>query len=45
MSFGDMTVTPNLNYVTLLSDDIRETNSYASESDYFFAGINLSYAF
>lgn len=45
MSFGDMVVTPNLNYVTLLSDDIRETDSYASGSDYFFAGINLYYAF
>lgn len=36
-----MTVVPSFNYVTLLSDDIRGTNTYRSESDYFFAGIGL----
>lgn len=39
------TVTPSVNYVTLLSDSIRKTDAYASKSDYVFAGIGLSKSF
>lgn len=44
-SFGfevlGLTVTPSVNYVTLLSDSIRDTDAYGTESDFFFAGISL----
>lgn len=36
---------PSLNYVTLLSDDIRDTDVYGTDSDFFFAGISLSKSF
>jgi uncharacterized protein (TIGR02001 family) len=39
------TITPSLNYVTLLSDDIRDTDVYRTESDYFFAGVSISKSF
>src|SRR4030042_708603 len=32
------TLLPSLNYVTLLSDDIRNTDAYGSDSDFFFTG-------
>lgn len=35
-------VTPSLNYVTLLSDDIRDTDAYGTDSDFFFVGVSLS---
>jgi len=38
-------VAPSLNYVTLLSDDIRDTDAYRIESDYFFFGIGISTEF
>lgn len=38
-------VAPSLNYVTLLSDDIRDTDAYGTDSDFFFAGIILSKRF
>lgn len=38
---GEWTLTPNLNYVTLVDDDIRRSDAFDSASDYFFAGINL----
>jgi len=37
-----LSVAPNLNYSTLLSDDIRETDAYGTDSDFFVAGITLS---
>jgi hypothetical protein len=40
-----LTVTPNLNYVTLLSDDIRDTDAYGTDSDFFFVGIGLTKTF
>jgi hypothetical protein len=43
-AFG-WTFTPSLNYVTLLSDDIRDTDAYSTDSDYFFVGISLSKSF
>lgn len=39
------TVSPSLNYITLLSDDIRDTDAYGTDSDFFFAGISLSKSF
>ena len=39
------TVAPSLNYITLLSDDIRDTDAYSTDSDFFFAGISLSKSF
>ncbi|MBN2270779.1 MAG: hypothetical protein JXN61_09210 [Sedimentisphaerales bacterium] len=35
------TVVPSLNYVTLLSDDIRATDTYDTAGDYFYAGIGF----
>jgi hypothetical protein len=39
------TVKPSLSYVTLLSDDIRDTDTYGTDSDFFIAGVSLSKAF
>ncbi|MBN1805151.1 MAG: hypothetical protein JW837_07870 [Sedimentisphaerales bacterium] len=40
-----LTITPSLNYVTLLSDDIREMDTYGTDSDFFFVGIGISKKF
>jgi len=40
-----LTITPSLNYVTLLSDDIRNTDAYGTASDFFFVGIGLTKKF
>ncbi len=45
MDIAGWTLAPSLNYVTLLSDDIRATDTNRSESDYFFAGISFSKSF
>lgn len=45
MEIGGWTLAPSLNYVTLLSDDIRATDINRTESDYFFTGISLSKSF
>jgi hypothetical protein len=42
---SDWTVAPSLNYVTLLSDDIRDTDAYGTDSDFFFFGIGISKKF
>lgn len=36
-----LTITPSLKYITLLSDDLRDTDVYGTDSDFFFAGIGL----
>jgi hypothetical protein len=36
-----LTVRPSVNYVTLLSDNIRGTDTYGTNSDFFFAGMSL----
>ncbi len=41
----DLTITPSLNYVTLLSDDLRDTDAYGTDSDFFFVGIGLTKKF
>lgn len=45
VALGDCTLTPSLNYVTLLSDDIRDTDAYGTDSDFFIAGVGLSKRF
>ncbi len=45
MEIAGWTVAPSLNYITLLSDDIRATDINRTESDYFFAGVSLSKSF
>ena len=39
------TVSPSLNYVTLVSSSIRKTDTFSKSSDYFFVGISLSKSF
>ena len=44
------TISPSLNYVTLLDSDVRKsdtfkTSSHTQDSDYFFTGISLSTSF
>lgn len=41
MEIAGWTVTPSLNYVTIVSDDIRDTDTYGTDSDFFFAGVSL----
>jgi hypothetical protein len=36
---------PSVNFVTLLSGDIRKTDTYSTDSDYLFFGIGLSKSF
>ena len=45
MQFGNWTFAPSFNYVTLLSDDVRQSDSFRTESDYFFTGLSLSTEF
>jgi len=39
------TVAPSINYVTIVSDAVRDTDTYNDASDYFFAGVSLSKSF
>jgi len=41
VEIGGWTLAPSLNFVTLLSDDIRDTDAYGTDSDFFFVGISL----
>ena len=43
--FSGGTLSPSLNYVMLVSDDIRDTDIYGTASDFFFAGISISKSF
>ena len=45
MEIVGWSVAPSLNYVTLLSDSIRATDSYDKSSDYFYAGISIAKSF
>jgi uncharacterized protein (TIGR02001 family) len=40
-----LTITPSINYVKLLSDDIRNTDVYGTASDFFFVGIGITKKF
>ena len=46
---GGWSVSPSLNYVTLVSSELRDTDTFASggndSSDYFFGGISISKSF
>ena len=42
---GGWTFVPSLNYITLVSDDIRGTDAYDTDSDYFLVSIGLSKSF
>jgi hypothetical protein len=35
------TLVPSLNYITLVSDDIRDTDAYGMDSDFFIVGVSL----
>ncbi len=41
IEIGGCTLVPSLNYVTLVSDDIRDSDVYGTDSDFFVAGIRL----
>lgn len=45
MEIAGWTFAPSINYVTLVSDDLRASDSYARGSDYFFTGLSLSKSF
>lgn len=45
VEIAGFTVAPSVSYVTLLSDDIRATDAYGTDSDFFFAGIRASKRF
>ena len=45
VEIGGWTVTPSLNYVTLVNGSIRKTDTFNQASDYFFAGIGISKSF
>jgi hypothetical protein len=45
LEIGGWSIAPSLNYVTLVSDDIRATDAYDTASDYLFAGIGFSKSF
>jgi hypothetical protein len=44
-SVGPVTVTPTANYVVLVDSDIKSSDAYDTDSDYFFAGIGVSMEF
>jgi len=45
LEIAGWTVKPSLSYVTLLSDDIRDTDAYGTDSDFLFTGISFSKSF
>ena len=45
LEIGAWTLTPSVNYVTLLSDDVRKSDAFRNESDYLFTGLSLSTSF
>jgi len=45
IDISGLTITPSLNYVTLLSDDLRDTDIYGTASDFFFVSIGLTKKF
>ena len=42
---GGWTVTPSFNFVTLVSSDIRDSDAFSTDSDYFFTGVSISKSF
>ena len=39
------TVTPRIDYITLVSDNIRRTDAYGKDSDFFVVGVGISKSF
>ncbi len=39
------TIAPSLNYVTLMSNQVRKSDTFSKDNDYFFAGVSLSRSF
>ncbi len=42
---GGISINPSVHYVTLLSDDIRDTHAYGDDNDLVFFGIGLAKSF
>lgn len=42
---GSWTVSPSVNYVTLVDSDVKKADNFDTASDYFFTGISLSTSF
>jgi len=45
VTVGSWTVSPSVNYVTLLDSEIRNSDVFDTASEYFFAGVSLSTSF
>lgn len=45
VEIAGFSITQSFNYVTLLSNSIRDTDAYSTDSDYFFVGISISKSF
>jgi len=45
IEFDSWIITPSVNYVRLLGDDIRNSNAYGADNDLFYAGIGLAREF
>ena len=45
VTVGKWTVSPSVNYVTLVDSDVRKSDAFDTSSDYFFTGISLSTSF
>jgi len=45
ITIDSWTLKPSLNYVTLLDNNLRDSDFYQTSSDYFFAGLSLSTTF
>ncbi len=45
MEIAGLTITPYLSYITLLSDDIRTTDAYSTDSDFLVGGVMLVHKF
>lgn len=45
MEIGGWSVAPSVNYVALMSNDIRNADTYNKDSEYLFGGISLSKGF
>ncbi len=42
---GSFTIAPSVNYVTLLDNDIKDSDAFDKKSDYFYWGVSLSTSF
>lgn len=45
VAMGSWSVTPSINYVALLGDDVSDSNAYHDDDDYLFCGVSLSTSF